>query len=54
MARPVDFWVVVVKPRMSDDDSLPPEVGDCKVCSLRVLAIPEYDLDFLCDGPILI
>ena len=39
---------------MSDDDGLPPEVGNCKACSLCVLAIPEYDLDFLCDGPILI
>ena len=39
---------------MSNDDGLPPKVGDCKACSLCVLAILEYDLDFLCDGPILI
>ena len=45
---------MVVKPRMSDDDSLPPKVGNCKMCSFHVLAILEYDLDFLCDGPILI
>ena len=39
---------------MSNDDGLLPKVGDYKVCFLCVLAIPEYDLDFLCDGPILI
>ena len=39
---------------MSDDDSLLPKVGNCKVCSFCVLAILEYDLNFLCDGPILI
>ena len=39
---------------MSNDDSLLPEVGDCKVCFLHVLAILEYDLNFLHDGSILI
>ena len=39
---------------MSNDDCLPPEVGNSKVCPLRVLAIPEYDFDFLRDGSILI
>ena len=39
---------------MSDDDGLPSEVGDCEVCFLCVLAILEYDLDFLCDGSILV
>src|SRR5260370_34290778 len=42
------------KPQMSNDDGLPSEVGDCKVHFLHVLAIPEYDLNFLCDGSILI
>ena len=39
---------------MSDDDGLPSEAGDCKVHSLCVLAIPEYDLNFLHDGSVLI
>ena len=39
---------------MSDDDGLLSEVGNCKVRFLHVLAIPEYDLDFLHDGSILI
>ena len=39
---------------MSNDDGLLPKVGNCKVGFLCVLAIPEYDLDFLHDGPILI
>ncbi len=42
------------KPQMSDDDSLLSEVGDCKACFLCVLAIPEYDLNFLHDGSVLI
>src|SRR6266436_3539086 len=42
------------KPRMSDDDSLPSEVGNCKAHFLHILAIPEYDLNFLCDGSILV
>src|SRR5258707_8576098 len=41
-------------PQMSNDDGLPSKVGNCKACFLCVLAIPEYDLDFLCDGSILI
>ena len=44
----------MVEPQMSDDDSLLPKVGDCKAHFLHVLAILEYDLDFLCDGSILI
>src|SRR6266481_1840139 len=54
LVSPVNFQVVMGKPRMSDDDSLLSEVGDCKACFLRVLAIPEYDLNFLHDGSILI
>src|SRR5260370_8380434 len=42
------------KPRMSDDDGLLSEVGDCKAHFLCVLAILEYDLNFLCDGSVLI
>ncbi|SRR5258708_39089720 len=34
--------------------STPSEVGDCEVRFLHVLAIPEYDLNLLCDGSILI
>src|SRR5260221_5310116 len=30
--------------------STPSEVGDCEVRFLHVLAIPEYDLNLLCDG----
>ena len=29
-------------------------VSDCKACFLCVLTILEYDLDFLCDGSILV
>src|SRR5260221_11081156 len=54
LASPVNFQVVMGKPRMSNDDGLPSEVGDCEVCFLCVLAIPEYDLNFLRDGSILI
>src|SRR5260370_6952027 len=54
LASPVNFQVVMGKPQMSDDDSLPSEVGDCKACFLHVLAIPEYDLNFLHDGSVLI
>src|SRR5260221_10080917 len=42
------------KPQVSDDDSLLSKVGDCKACFLCVLAILEYDLNFLHDGSILI
>ena len=54
LVSPVNLWIVMGKPQMSDDDSLPSEVGDCKVHFLCVLAIPEYDLNFLHDGSILI
>src|SRR5258708_20349723 len=54
LVSPVNFWVVMGKPQMSDDDGLLSEVGDCEACFLRVLAILEYDLNFLCDGSILI
>ncbi len=54
LASPVNFWVVMGKPQMSDDDGLPSKVGDCKACFLHVLAILEYDLNFLCDGSVLV
>ncbi len=54
LASPVNFWVVMGKPQMSNDDSLLSEVGDCKAHFLCVLAILEYDLNFLCDGSVLI
>ena len=39
---------------MSNDDGLPPKVGDCQACLLRVLAISEYNFDLLCDRTILV
>src|SRR5258708_39757356 len=54
LVSPVNFQIVMGKPQMSDDDGLLSEVGDCKAHFLHVLAIPEYDLDFLHDGSILI
>src|SRR5258708_11253211 len=54
LASPVNFQVVMGKPQMSNDDGVPSEVGNCKACFLCVLAIPEYDLNFLCDGSVLV
>src|SRR5258708_231313 len=39
---------------MSNDYGLPFEVGDCEVHFLHVLAILEYDLNFLRDGSIIV
>src|SRR5258708_27109063 len=39
---------------MSNDDGLLSKVGNCKAHFLHVLAILEYDLNFLHDGSILI
>src|SRR6266436_1881541 len=54
LASPVDLQVVVGKPQVSDDDGLLPEICNCEVHLLCVLAVSEYDLNLLCDGSILI
>src|SRR5258707_14936224 len=54
LVSPVNFWVMMGKPQMSNDDGLLSEVGDHEMHFLCVLAISEYDLNLLHDGSILI
>ncbi len=54
LAGPVNLQVVMGEPGVSNNDSLLPKVCDDKVHTLCMLAILEYNLDFLCDGSILI
>ena len=44
----------MVEPQVSNDDCLPPEVGNSEARLLRVLTVLEYDFNFLCDGSVLI
>src|SRR5260221_4501466 len=44
LVSPVDLWIVMGKPQVSNDDGLSPKVCNHKACLLHVLAISEYDL----------
>jgi hypothetical protein len=42
---PVDFWIMFTKPRVSENELLFSEVGDCKKCPFRMGFVPEYEIN---------
>jgi hypothetical protein len=44
---PVDFQIMFTKPRVSENELLFSEVGDCKKCLFRMGFVPEYEINNL-------
>jgi hypothetical protein len=42
---PVDFWIMFTKPRVSENELLFSEVGDCKKCLFGMGFVLEYEIN---------
>ena len=54
LGLPVNLWVVLLKAGESEDDILPPKVGDCKCCPLGMAIEVEDCIHNLSNRPTLI